>query len=205
MKTYKFNPEKLDFEVTNILLKYKLILTVILILFGATLTSTISYKKDIEEKEKIIKENNDRLRLIKEPLRKEFYIQDLYKAIGFKLTKEQYNRFSELALKYREQIEEAKVPATLVWYTAYRESKFEIVAENENSTAKGIFQFVIGTWNEMCKMKGYNLEGRFNEQKQVTVMLDYLNYLYAKEKSWKQVMKSYCGGELHYPVNFLLK
>lgn len=208
MKTtyvFKYNKEKLDFEVTNVLIKYKVFLTVLLILFGATLTSAVSYKKEIAEKERIIKEKEERIRLVKEPLRKEFYIQDLYSAIGFKLNRKQFKTFSELALKYRDQIEEAKVPATLVWYIAYKESGFKIDAKNNSSTAQGIFQVLTGTWNEVCKLKGYNFGGRNNEQKQVTVVLDYLNYLYNKSGSWEKVCHNYQGGEIHYNVGFLFK
>ncbi len=204
-KTYVFNKEKLDFEVTNVLLKYKVFLTVLLILFGATLTSAVSFKKEIAEKERIIKEKEEKIRLVKEPLRKEYYIQDLYNAIGFKLNKKQFNTFSELALKYRDQIEEAKVPATLVWYIAYKESRFDVNAKNSNSSASGLFQVIDNTWNGVCKMKGYSLDGRFNEQKQVTVVLDYLNYLYEKNGSWKDTMKAYGGNKFHYPVLFLFK
>lgn len=205
MKTYIFNKEELDFEVTNILIKYKVFLTILLILFGATLTSVVSFKHEIAEKERIIKEKEERIRLVKEPLRKEYYIQDLYSAIGFKLNKKQFKTFSELALKYRSQIEEAKVPATLVWYIAYKESRFESNVKNSESSAHGFFQIVNGTWKEMCKLKGYDLGGRNNEQKQVTVVLDYLNYLYNKRGSWEEVSKDYQGGKINYNVGFLFK
>lgn len=205
MKTYKFNTEKLDYEVSNILIKYKVLLILTLMLFGATLMSAVSYKKEIVLKEKIIKEKEERIRLVKQPLREEYYIQDLYNAIGFKLNKTQFRKFSQLALKYRTQIEEAKVPASLVWYISYKESNFNLTAKNSKSSARGLFQIINSTWNEVCKMKGYSLDGRFNEQKQVTVVLDYLNYLYNKNGSWERVTKDYQGGEIHYTVGFLFK
>lgn len=205
MKTYKFNKEKLEYELTNVVLKWKTTTFILFLSLFLLSFMTVKTKLEIAEKEKIITEKENRIRLIKEPLRKEHYIEDLYKSIGFNLTKEEHKRFSKLALKYKEQIEEAKVPATLVWWIAYKESGFGIKKENPTSTAKGMYQFLDGTWNEICKMKGYNVNGRFNEQKQVTVMLDYLNYLYNKYGNWQESVEAYAGFKYHYPVNFLLK
>lgn len=202
---YRYDSENLVYVKTNKLLKYKIIVAVLFL--SVTFLSFVTAKSHLEiaEKENIIKQKENRIKEITAPLREETYVQDLYKAIGFKLTKEQYNRFSQLALKYKNQIEEAKVPATLVWWTAYKESRFNVNAENETSSAKGMYQFLTGTWNEICKMKGYNLDGRFNEQKQVTVMLDYMNYLYDKHGSWEKSVEEYHGGEYQYPVLFLMK
>ena len=202
---FKYDSENLVYRKTNKILKYRVIVAVLFISFGATLVSAVQFKSEIGEKEKIIREKENRIKQISSPLREEYYVEDLYKAIGFKLTKEQYERFSFLALKYRNQIEEAKVPATLVFWVFYKESRFNVKAENNNSTAKGLGQMLDGTWNEMCKMKGYSVDGRFNEQKQVTVTLDYLNYLYNIHKDWKKVMKAYGGNKLHYPFHFLVK
>ncbi len=184
MALFKYDSENLVYRRTNKTLKYRIIVAVLFISFGATLVSAVKFKYEIGEKEKIIKEKENRIKQINTPLREEYYVEDLYKAIGFKLTKEQYERFSFLALKYRNQIEEAKVPATLVFWVFYKESRFNVKAENNSSTAKGLGQMLDGTWNEMCKMKGYSIDGRFNEQKQVTVTLDYLNYLYERYGSW---------------------
>ena len=205
MKTYKFNKEKLEYELTNVVLKWKSVTLILFLSVFLLSFVTVKTKLEIAEKDKIIKQKENRLKLIKEPLREETYLEDLHKSIGFNLTKEEYKRFSRLALKYKEQIEEAKVPATLVWWIAYKESRFNIKEENPNSTAKGMYQFLNGTWNEICKMKGYSVDGRFNEQKQVTVMLDYLNYLYNKYGNWEEAVEEYHGGIYHYPVNFLLK
>jgi hypothetical protein len=204
-KLYKYDSDNLVYIRTNKLLKYRFIVGVLVLSVFLLSFVTAKSKLEIAEKENIIKQKENRIKEITTPLREETYVQDLYKAIGFKLTGEQYKRFSELALKYKYQIEEAKVPATLVWWTAYKESRFNVNAENGTSTAKGMYQFLSGTWNEICKMKGYNVDGRFNEQKQVTVMLDYMNYLYNKHGSWEKSVEEYHGGEYQYPVLFLMK
>ena len=205
MALFKYDSENLVYRRTNKILKYRIIVAVLLISFGATLVSAVKFKSEIGEKEKIIKEKENIIKQINTPLREEYSVEDLYKARGFKLTKEQYERFSFLALKYRNQIEEAKVPATLVFWVFYKESRFNVKAENNSSTAKGLGQMLDGTWNEMCKMKGYSIDGRFNEQKQVTVTLDYLNYLYERYGGWDKTMEAYAGFKYHYPINFLLK
>ena len=205
MATFKYDSENLVYRRTNKTLKYRIIVAVLFISFVATLVSAVKLKSEIGEKEKIIKEKENRIKQINTPLREETYVEDLYRAIGFKLTEDEFERFSFLALKYRNQIEEAKVPATLVWWIAYKESRFNVNAENKTSTAKGMYQFLSGTWNQICKMKGYNVGGRFNEQKQVTVMLDYMNYLYNKHSSWEKSVEEYHGGEYQYPVLFLMK
>lgn len=205
MALFKYDSENLVYRRTNKILKYRIIITVLFISFGATLVSAVKFKSEIGEKEKIIKEKENRIKQINTPLREETYVEDLVEAIGFKLTEDEFERFSFLALKYRNQIEEAKVPATLVFWVFYKESRFNVKAENNNSTAKGLGQMLDGTWNEMCKMKGYSVDGRFNEQKQVTVTLDYLNYLYERYGSWGKSMEAYAGNKLHYPFHFLVK
>ena len=57
----------------------------------------------------------------------------------------------------------------------------------------------------MCKLKGISPEGRYNKDKQVEVLITYLNYLYNRHGDWKTVMKAYHGGSLQYPFNFLVK
>lgn len=205
MEIFKFNKDKIAFQKTDILLKYKAIVAVLAILFSLTLISAMKLKTEIITKEIIIKQKEDRIKTIRTPLREENYIEDLQKAIGFKLTNKQYKEFTKLALKYKEQIEEAKVPATLVWWVACKESGFNLKAKNPDSSSKGLFGFIDGTWKEVCKMKGYGTEGRNNEEKQVRVMLDYLNYLYNKHGSWKDGMQEYHGQVYQYPTNFLFK
>tara|TARA_R110000782_G_scaffold51708_2_gene111340 strand:+ start:326 stop:937 length:612 start_codon:yes stop_codon:yes gene_type:complete len=202
---YKYNKNSLIFEKTYKLVKYRIIVAILSIFFASTLISAIKLKTEVLEKEQIIKQKQERIETIKQPLRNETYIQDLHKNIGFKLTEDQYKKFESLALKYRDKIERAKVPATLIWWLAYKESRFNKKAENNSSTAKGLFQFVDGTWNSMCKLNGTNIDGRFNEEKQVDVILTYLNYLYNKEKNWGKVMHRYHGGDYQYPITFLFK
>lgn len=212
MDLYIFNRDKLDYQKTNIIAKYKTIISLLLLaisLLSFTVVKTTQQSKELEQiilqKEDIIASKINKITDINEPIRNETYVEDLKKYIGFQLTPAQYKRFSYLALKYRSDIEKSKVPATLVWWTAYKESRFDPEQKNTTSTAKGMFQFLDGTWNEICKLKGYSKEGRYNEEKQVKVMLSYLNYLYNKYGSWSKSMVEYHGGEYQYPVTFLFK
>tara|TARA_R110000782_G_scaffold130857_1_gene222564 strand:- start:281 stop:895 length:615 start_codon:yes stop_codon:yes gene_type:complete len=202
---YKYDKENLIFKKTYKLLKYKLISLCLLLFFAGTLISAIQLSTEKEGLQKVIRQKDRRIATIIQPLRVESYVEDLYKNIGFTLTEEQYKKFEYLSLKYRDKIEEAKVPATLVWWVAYKESRFNVKADNSTSTAKGTFQFLDGTWNAMCKLKGINTGGRFNEEKQVDILLTYLNYFYHREKNWGEVMHHYHGGEYQYPIKFLFK
>lgn len=202
---YKYNKEKLLFEKTYKLLKYKIVSFILLTCLAGTLISAISLRNKTEELKEIILNKEKRISLIKQPLREETYVQDLYKNIGFKLTPKEYKTFERLSLKYKNKIEDAKVPATLVWWISYKESRFNIEASNNESSAKGQFQFLDGTWDTICKLKGVNKQGRFNEEKQVDILLGYLNYLYNKYGNWSDCMKEYHGGEYQYPVTFLFK
>lgn len=202
---YKYDSEALVYRKTNRLLKYRIIVAVLFISFGATLISAVQFKSEISEKEIIIKEKENRIKQINSPLREEFYIEDLTEAIGHNFTEKEKLQVEDLALRHREKIEKAKVPMTLVVWIAYKESRFDVKAKNPNSSACGLFGFIDGTWNEMCKLKGVGTEGRFNEDKQVDILITYLNYLYNKHGDWKAVMQSYHGGELQYPFKFLLK
>lgn len=209
MKTYKFNQNTLLFEYDSRLVGYKRLFCLFLCCFVIISTVFIVFaaKKAQKEKElsEIITQKQQTIDMIKEPLREDNYVEDLHKAIGFKLTKQQYKTFSYLSLKYRNQIEDAKVPATLVWWICYKESAFIINAKNSTSSASGIGQMINSTWDFCCKLNGEDNSGRFNEEKQVRITLVYLNYLYNKYGNWKQSMNEYHGGVYHYPVNFLLK
>jgi hypothetical protein len=202
---YRFNKEKLLFEKTYKVLKYKIVSIILLLCLSGTLLSAITLKSKADVLKQIVKEKEKRISLIKQPLREETYVKDLYNSIGFKLTPKQYKTFERLSLKYKNKIEEAKVPATLVWWIGYKESRFNPEATNKESSAKGQFQFLDGTWNTMCKLKGVSKQGRFDEEKQVDILLTYLNYLYNKYGNWSDSMKEYHGGEYQYPVTFLFK
>lgn len=209
---YKFNEEKLLFEKTNVILKYRVIIGVlILFVFLASFSAvkTNLKKEELKEvidlKDSVISAKNKKIEKIKTPLREETYVEDLYEAIGFKLTDKEYKRFSYLALKYRDDIEKAHVPASLIWWVAYKESRFNVNAKSTESSASGQFQFIHSSWKMSCKLAGVTTDGRFDEEKQVRIMLVYLNYLYNKYGNWEGVMNEYHGGVYHYPVNFLLK
>ena len=209
MALYKYNGDSLVFEKTYKLLKYKIFSVILFLLFSLTLISAIGFRSKLETEtqnlKKIIENMEKRIELIEEPLRDETYVEDLYRGIGFRLTPDQYETFERLALKYRRKIEEAKVPATLVWWVSYKESRFDIEASNKSSSAKGQFQFIDVTWNTMCKLRGVGRGGRFNEEKQVDIMLTYLNYLYNKHGNWNKSMEEYHGGVYQYPISFLFK
>lgn len=209
MALYKYNKDSLVFEKTYKLLKYKIFSIILFLFFVGTLISAMGFKTKLEREtqnlKKVIENREKRISLINEPLRYETYVEDLYGSIGFKLTPEQYETFERLSLKYRNKIEEAKVPATLVWWVSYKESRFDIEANNKSSSAKGQFQFIDVTWNTMCKLKGVGRGGRFDEEKQVDIMLTYLNYLYNKHGNWNKSMEEYHGGVYQYPISFLFK
>ena len=202
---YKYDSENLVYIKTNKLLKYRVIVAVLFL--SVFLLSFITAKSHLEiaEKENIIKQKENRIKEITTPLREDVYIDDLIQAIGHNFTEKEKLQVEDLALRHREKIEKAKVPMTLVVWIAYKESRFDIKAKNPNSTACGLFGFIDVTWNEMCKLKGVGTEGRFNEDKQVDILITYLNYLYNREKDWKTVMVKYHGGKLQYPFKFLIK
>ena len=49
-------------------------------------------KTEVHNKEQIIRQKEQRIKVVNQPLREETYVEDLYKNIGFKLTKEQYKK-----------------------------------------------------------------------------------------------------------------
>ncbi len=100
--------------------------------------------------------------------------------------------------KYKRLINAYKVPHNLLWFIAFKESRLNPKADNRSSSAKGMFQFIDGTWKEMCKKGGKDLKGRLDEAQQVEVMCIYLNYLYEKYGNWERVHNEYVGGVKHY-------
>ena len=202
---YKYDSENLVYVKTNKLLKYRVIVAVLFL--SITFLSFVTAKSHLEiaEKENIIKQKENRIKEITAPLREEYYLEDLVSAIGHKFTEKEKLQIEDLSLTYKDRLEEAKIPMTLFIWIAYKESRFDHKAKNPNSSACGLFGFVEGTWNEMCKLKGVSTEGRYNKDKQVEVLITYLNYLYNKHRDWKTVMKQYHGGSLQYPFNFLVK
>lgn len=206
MKIYKYNKETLLFEETNVLKQsnlnlYGLFSVFVLVSFLAAYS--LFMVKDLQEQ---LDKKQEIIEILNNPLPKDStYTDNLKKIIGFKLTEEQDSIFNILSLKYRDDIEKAHIPATLVWWVFYKESGFNVNAKNSKSSAKGLGQMIDKTWNLSCKMAGEDNSGRFDEKKQVRITLVYLNYLYNKYGDWKQSMNEYHGGKYHYPVNFLLK
>ncbi len=205
MGLFKYDSESLVYRKTNKLLKYRVIVIILFLLFTISLMSLIRYGMIIGEKEQIIREKEQRINLINMPLRTEYYVSDIVQSIGHDFTKKEILQIEDLSLRHRTKIDNAKVPMTLVIWIAYKESRFQPKSKNPNSSACGLFGFIDGTWNEMCKLRGVGTEGRFDEDKQVDILITYLNYLYNKHGDWHKVMKAYHGGKLQYPFNFIVK
>lgn len=202
---YKFDSNNLLFKKTNILLKWKLFTFSLFIIIGFLMISATHVMSKKEKLESELKEKERMISLFKEPFKKENYIPDLKECIGFKLNRKEHQKFTSFALKYRDIIDENHVPATLVWWIAYKESRFDSKAQNASSTASGLFGFTDGTWKEMCKIKGFPTSNKNNEDKQVKILITYLNYLYSKYGSWEKSMNEYHGGKYLYPTKFLFK
>jgi len=193
MEIYKFNKERLAFEKTNEVLKWRIISFILFLAVGFLLISAQKVKTVVE------------LVPIKtEPIKESNYVKDLYKSIGFTLTNSEYKRFEYLALKYKDKLEENHIPATLVWWIAFRESNFKLDAKNPNSSAFGLFGFTNGTFNSMCKLGGIK-NNKNSEETQVEAMIEYLNYLYSRHNSWNASIQEYQGKKSLYPISFLLK
>lgn len=108
------------------------------------------------------------------------------------------SRLKQMYFKYKGMINAYKVPHNLLWYIGFKESRLNPKAANKGSSAKGMFQFIDGTWTQMCKKGGLNKGDRLNEAQQVEVMCIYLNYLYDKYGNWERVHNEYVGGVKHY-------
>jgi len=202
---YKFDKESLLFKRSYEVIKYKIVLSLILICFGATLVSAISATKEKNKLKREIVEKENRLKFIKLPLREDSYVEDVIESIGYNFNNKQKNNIEVFIKKHRTKIEEAKVPITAVVWIAFNESEFNSKAKNPNSSACGMFGFIDSTWKDMCKLKGVSYTNRFDENKQVIILLTYLNYLYNKTQNWEKVMRSYQGQRQLYPTKFLFK
>jgi hypothetical protein len=134
------------------------------------------------------------------------FLKELKENMKCNLSREENRELNRLAIKYRSLIDSNHIPHALVWRVSFKESRFNIKAVNkQGSSAKGLFGFINSTWNAMCKRAGMHNGGRFDERKQLLVMIEYLNYLYSKHGNWNSAMREYHGGKFLYPVSFLFK
>jgi hypothetical protein len=124
------------------------------------------------------------------------------KSINVQLSEFKEKKLRHLYFKYKQLISNHNIPANLVWYIAIKESNLDVNAKNPKSSATGLFQFINSTWKEMCKRGGMDISGRFNEEKQVKVMLTYLDFLYNKYGNWKDVHKEYVGNVIMYKLPY---
>jgi hypothetical protein len=127
---------------------------------------------------------------------------DFRRSLPLKMTDAQEKRLHYLYFKYKDVINKHHIPNNLLWYISFRESGFNVNAKNSESSASGLFQFILSTWKAMCKRGGMDISGRFNEAKQVEVMCIYLDFLYAKYGNWKDVHSEYCGGKIIYKLPY---
>jgi hypothetical protein len=124
------------------------------------------------------------------------------KSINIQLSEFKEKKLRHLYFKYKQLINNHNIPANLVWYIAIKESNLDVNAKNPKSSATGLFQFINSTWKEMCKRGGMDISGRFNEEKQVKVMLFYLDFLYNKYGNWRDVHKEYVGNVIMYKLPY---
>jgi muramidase (phage lysozyme) len=109
------------------------------------------------------------------------------------ITQAEETQLKRLFYTHYNVIEKSHIPHEYIWYIAFRESRLNRKATNAQSSAKGMFQFINGTWEAMCKRKGMDISGRYEEKKQVLVMVEYINYLYLKHKNWYKLFQEYAG------------
>ena len=124
------------------------------------------------------------------------------KSINVQLSEFKEKKLRYLYFKYKQLINNHNIPANLIWYIAIKESNLDVNAKNPKSSATGLFQFINSTWKEMCKRGGMDISGRFNEEKQVKVMLFYLDFLYNKYGNWRDVHKEYVGNVIMYKLPY---
>lgn len=127
---------------------------------------------------------------------------DFRRSLPLKLTLKEEKRLNYLYFTYKSLIDKHHCPHNLLWYIAFKESRLSLNAKNSSSSAKGMFQFINGTWNAMCKRGGMDVLNRYSEEKQVKVACIYLDYLFDKYKDWKKVHSEYCGGVILYTLPY---
>ena len=127
---------------------------------------------------------------------------DFRRSLPLKLNLKEEKRLNYLYFTHKSLIDKHHCPHNLLWYIAFKESRLNLNAKNSSSSAKGMFQFINGTWNVMCKRAGLNTTNRYDEYKQVKIMCVYLDYLFDKYKDWQLVHKEYTGGVIHYRLPY---
>jgi hypothetical protein len=127
---------------------------------------------------------------------------DFRRSLPLKLTLNEEKRLNHLYFTYKSLIDKHHCPHNLLWYIAFKESRLNLNAKNSSSSAQGMFQFINGTWNAMCKRGGMDVLNRYSEEKQVKIMCIYLDYLFDKYKNWQLVHKEYTGGVILYKLPY---
>jgi hypothetical protein len=127
---------------------------------------------------------------------------DFRRSLPLKLTLKEEKRLNYLYFTHKSLIDKHHCPHNLLWYIAFKESRLNLNAKNSSSSAKGMFQFIDGTWTAMCKRGGMDILNRYSEEKQVKIMCIYLDFLFEKYKDWQLVHKEYTGGVIHYRLPY---
>jgi hypothetical protein len=215
MKNLIFNSNTLEFQESGIEKKiiklYGTIIPLVIFIFIIFYTNNIvnsQLNDTINQLNNTIKEKNKQIKRLQTPYSNvdSIFLKELKENMKCNLTREESRELNRLAIKYRSLIDSNNIPHALVWRVCFKESRFNIKAVNkQGSSAKGLFGFINSTWNAMCKRAGMHNGDRFDERKQLLVMIEYLNYLYAKYGNWNSAMREYHGGKFLYPVSFLFK
>lgn len=215
MRNLVFNPDTLQFEESGIEKKviklYGVIFPLVIFIFVIIIGNNIANSQlndSIIKYNNIVKIKDKQIKKLQTPYSNvdSVFLKELKENMKCNLTKGEELKLNKLAIKYRSLIDSNHIPHALVWRVAFKESRFNHKATNlQGSSAKGLFGFINATWNIMCKRAGMNNSNRFDERKQLLVMIEYLNYLYSKYGNWNSAMKEYHGGKFLYPINFLFK
>lgn len=202
-RLYYYDSESLTFEkgkwLNGLYLSFLLNILIIAGLFSNNVSINMKYANVLnilKQKEKTIKH----LEVKSQDSATEY--ADFRRSLPLHLTLKEEKRLHNLYFTYKPLIDKHHCPHNLIWYIAYKEGRFNTTSKNPTSSAQGMFQFINGTWNNMCKRGGMDIGGRYNEAKQVKVMCIYLDYLFDKYKDWKKVHSEYCGGVIVYKLPY---
>jgi hypothetical protein len=208
---YHYNPISLQYEVDeqkqfqyNLFKKTTIGLIISFLVIVLYFNSEAQKHKDtIKYQEAKIKDLNLKISYL-ENFKKDSNVEYsiFRKSINIQLSEFKEKKLRYLYFKYKQLISNHNIPANLIWYIAIKESNLDVNAKNPKSSATGLFQFINSTWKEMCKRGGMDISGRFNEEKQVKVMLTYLDFLYNKYGNWKDVHKEYVGNVIMYKLPY---